>query len=149
MMLGDIFNERSILLNLHGTTKKAVFDELAGAITAAHPELDTKTLLAAVNEREEKMSTGIGSGAAIPHGACRKAGTAAGAIGVSRAGINYGSLDNKPVYVVFMTIMDEASPEDHLQVLNQIFELVHSEALARIRAAKNTQEVLDILSRLH
>ena len=70
MLLGDIFDERSIKLNLEARTKDAVFAELVGAIRAAHPEFDAEAMLAAIIEREQKMSAGVADGIAIPHCCC-------------------------------------------------------------------------------
>jgi mannitol/fructose-specific phosphotransferase system IIA component (Ntr-type) len=136
-------------LNLEGRTKEEAFAELIELITALHPEYNGDELYAAINNREGKMSTGIGSGIAIPHGYCRGINTIAGAIGISKAGIDYGSLDQKPVHLVFMLVMDEASRENHLRVLNKVFALANSEVIATIMAAANTGEVHDILSRIH
>jgi mannitol/fructose-specific phosphotransferase system IIA component (Ntr-type) len=147
MTLSAIFDEQSILLNLDGKTKEMVFAELIEAITEVHSEFDMKQLGAVIDEREQKMSTGIGSGAAIPHGNYPGVSKAAGAIGVSRTGIDYGSLDNQPVYVVFMIVMGGVCSEQHLRILNQVFTLVNSEALDQIRAAKNAPEVRAILAR--
>jgi mannitol/fructose-specific phosphotransferase system IIA component (Ntr-type) len=126
-----------------------VFAELIGLIMDLHPEYNSEELYAAINDRESRMSTGIGSGIAIPHGYCRGINAVTGAIGVSKAGIDYGSLDQKPVHLVFMLAMDEASREDHLRVLNEIFTLANSDVVAMILAATSAEEVHDILSRIH
>ena len=149
MVLRDIFSEQAILLHLAGSDKEAVFTELIEALTAVHPEFDRDELRAIIDERERKMSTGVGGGAAIPHGYYQKTACAAGAIGVSQTGIDYGALDDQPVYIVFMTITGGASRENHLRILNQISALINSEALNLIRTAKNIREVLDILSRFY
>jgi mannitol/fructose-specific phosphotransferase system IIA component (Ntr-type) len=65
--LNDIFDTRSIILDLKATTKEAAFIELADAIVTAHPECDRTSMLAALWEREKKLSTGIASGVALPH----------------------------------------------------------------------------------
>lgn len=147
MSLSDIFDKRSIKLNLEGKTKEAVFVELAGALREAHPEFDEKELLEALRDRENKMNTGIASGVAIPHGYCRGIAAPAGALGVSPGGIGYGAMDGKPVHVVFMMIMDENAREEHLRVLNRIFSLVKSEALSLLKSAKSAGEIHGILSR--
>jgi mannitol/fructose-specific phosphotransferase system IIA component (Ntr-type) len=149
MLLSDIFDRRSIKLNLEGTTKAAVLAELVETIRAAHPGFDSSEILAAINDRESKMSTGITSGVAIPHGCCRGIDTMAGAIGISPGGIEFDALDRKPVHVVFMLVMGEAVRENHLRTLNQIVTLVNSEALAIIRTAKSAQDVHTVLSRFH
>jgi PTS system fructose-specific IIC component/PTS system nitrogen regulatory IIA component len=147
VLLSDVFE--SIKLNLEGSTKEAVFAELIELITTLHPEYSKDELYTAINSRENKMSTGIGSGIAIPHGYCRNIKTITGAIGISKAGIDYDSLDREPVHLVFMLVMDEASREDHLRVLNKVFTLANSEVIAMIMAAASTREVHEVLSRVH
>ncbi|MDR0441875.1 MAG: PTS sugar transporter subunit IIA [Treponema sp.] len=146
--LSEIFDSRSIRLNLESKTKEAVFDELTEAITAVHPECDRSSMIASLWERENKLSTGIASGVAIPHSFCNGMTDIVGAIGVSQSGIDYNALDNKPVYVVFMLIIGGQAHESHLHILNQLFALAQSEGLASIKKAKNAQTVTDILSGL-
>ncbi len=146
ILLSDVFDPRSIRLNLEGKTKEEIFIELAEAITAAHPECDRASMLASLWERENKLTTGIGSGIAIPHTLCRGIKNIAGAIGISQTGIEYGALDQKPVYVVFMLAISNKAAENHLLILNQLFVLAQSEAITVIRETQNTQAVKDILS---
>ncbi|MDR2178319.1 MAG: PTS sugar transporter subunit IIA [Treponema sp.] len=148
MSLSDIFVKQSIGLNMEAETKKAAFLELIDLIMTAHPECNRDEILAAITNREDKMSTGIGSGIAVPHGYCQSVDAVAGAIGISRAGIDdYGSLDQKPVHVLFMLVMNDTSREAHLRVLNQVFTMANSEAINLIMSAKTTEEVAVILSR--
>jgi PTS system fructose-specific IIC component/PTS system nitrogen regulatory IIA component len=145
--LGEVFDTGTILLNLAGTTKDAVFQELVDAIAAVHSECDKAAMLAALWEREKKLSTGVVSGIAIPHAICGGMGITAGAVGISKAGIEYDALDKKPVHVIFMLIMGEGAKENHLHILDQIFELVKTDALALIKDAKSAQEIHAVLSR--
>jgi mannitol/fructose-specific phosphotransferase system IIA component (Ntr-type) len=147
ILLSEIFDLRTIKLNLEGATKEAAFNELSDAITAVHPECDQTLMLAALWERENKMSTGITSGIAVPHAICKGINSIAGAIGISQTGIEYGALDNEPVYVIFMLAMSEPARENHLFVLNQIARLAQSKMFASIKDADNVQQVYDILSR--
>ncbi|MDR2729956.1 MAG: PTS sugar transporter subunit IIA, partial [Treponema sp.] len=89
IFLNEIFESRSIILNLEGKTKEEVFSELTKAITAAHPECNESSMLASLWERENKLSTGIGSGIAIPHATYEGIDKIAGAIGISQTGIEY------------------------------------------------------------
>jgi mannitol/fructose-specific phosphotransferase system IIA component (Ntr-type) len=148
MLLSNVFVPQSIKLGLESKTKDAAFTELIGLITAVHPECDRAEMYLALNSRESKMSTGIGSGIAVPHGYCRSISTITGAVGISKAGIDYGAVDGKPVHLVFMLMMGEASREDHLRVLNKVFTLVNSEIIAMMMAAKDTREIHAILSRI-
>jgi mannitol/fructose-specific phosphotransferase system IIA component (Ntr-type) len=99
-------------------------------------------------KREEKMSTGIGNGVAITHGSYRGINGMAGAIGISHSGIDYNALDNKPVHVIFLLFICQSIHEKHVRVFNQLFNLAQSEIISAIKNAKNTQDVLAVLSRL-
>jgi len=149
VLLSEVFNPRSIKINLEGTTKEAVLAELAGEIAVLHPECERSVMLAAIMERENKLSTGVAPGVAIPHGFCRGIRSMAGAIGISRNGIDYEALDNKPVHIVFMLAIGGPASENHLRVLNQIARLATSEALAMIMNAKSAEDIHGILARVN
>jgi nitrogen PTS system EIIA component len=146
--LNEIFEPRSIILNLDGKTKEEVFNELVKAIADVHSEYDYSSMLASLWERENKLSTGIGSGIAIPHAFYEGVNKITGAIGISQTGIEYNALDQKAVNIVFMLIIGRQANENHLYVLNQLSTLAKSEAFAMIIKAQNKETVMDILSRI-
>ena len=147
LSLNNIFDSKTILPELAGTTKEEVFFELVDAIAAAHPECNQEAVLASLWEREKKLSTGIASGVAIPHAVHSDIGTIAGALGISRAGIEYDALDKKPVHAIFMLVMNESARENHLHILAQISTLVHTDAIAQIIETNDVQKIHAILSR--
>jgi mannitol/fructose-specific phosphotransferase system IIA component (Ntr-type) len=149
MLLNDVFGKQLIKLNLEGNTKEAVFTELIDAIADTHPEFNRDDMLTIIQDREKKMNTSVASGVAVPHGYCPGAGDVVGAIGISKAGIDYDAPDHKPVHFVFLIVMGEASREKHLSVLSRVLSLINSGSLAYIQAAKSPQEVCDILARFH
>ena len=147
--LSDIFDSRSIKLDFDGKTKELALAELINSISVLHPECNRTELFSAIMEREKKMSTGIGNGVAIPHASCTSIVNMCGAIGVSKQGIDYGALDQKPVHIVFLFATGERADENHLRVLNLIFKLAMSEEFAVMKNAKNAEEIHAILSRIH
>ena len=147
--LSDIFDLRSIRLDFDGKTKEMALTELIDSLSVLHPEWDGAELHTAIMEREKKMSTGIGNGIAIPHASCKGIADMSGAIGVSKKGIDYGALDNKPVHMVFLFATSEKANENHLRILNLIFHLAMSEEFAVMKNAKNAEEIHAILSRVH
>ena len=147
ILMSNVFDPRSIIIDLQCKTKDEVFVELLNRITAIHPECDHAAIIQALREREDKMSTGISSGVAVPHAICRGLHKTTGAIAVSQTGIEYNALDQNPVYVVFMLVLCEPAKENHLHILNQISNLVHSEALSRVREAKSVEDICSVLSR--
>jgi mannitol/fructose-specific phosphotransferase system IIA component (Ntr-type) len=145
MPLSDIFGRELIKLDLESKTKDEVFEELIETIAGPHPEYDRQEMLDAVISRENRMNTVVLPGIAVPHGYYNAVKGIAGAMGFSRAGIDYGGPG--PVHSIFMLLMDQASREHHLRVLSRLLDLFNSESFAVIQAAGNSLEVYDILNR--
>ena len=102
-MLGirKIIGEADII-DLRATTKEEALRELVDVL-AARPEVtDADDFLGAIFAREKIISTGIGIGLAMPHVKTPSVTDFVVAIGRSRAGIDFDSLDEKPVYIVAM-----------------------------------------------
>jgi mannitol/fructose-specific phosphotransferase system IIA component (Ntr-type) len=105
-------------------------------------------MLASLWKRENKLSTGIGSGIAIPHATYEGIDKITGAIGISQTGIEYNALDQKAVNIVFMLIIGGQAHENHLNVLNKLIALAQSEAPEMMKKAQNKEAVMDILSHI-
>jgi nitrogen PTS system EIIA component len=120
MVLGQIFSSESVIVNLESTDKDELFAEMLEPLVAAHPELNREDSIRALEDRESKMTTGIMHGVAIPHAVVMTATGIHGAIGISRSGIDYDSLDKSPVHLVFMILTAEGETERHVQVLKQL-----------------------------
>ena len=146
-MLNDIFDPSRIKLDLESTTKDEVIEELIETFVAANTKLDRKMLLNAVARRESKMNTVIMPGIAVPHGYCSAVSGIIGAIGFSRAGIEYDDREGDPVHLVFLIIMDESSREKHLRVLGRLWELLNSRDFAEINGMETPRELYDLLCR--
>jgi mannitol/fructose-specific phosphotransferase system IIA component (Ntr-type) len=89
------------------------------------------------------MNTAILPGIAAPHGYYGTVSGIIGAMGLSRADIDYGGLE--PVYSIFMLLMDESSRKRHLRVLSRLLDLFNSETFAVIQAAESSEEVYNVL----
>jgi mannitol/fructose-specific phosphotransferase system IIA component (Ntr-type) len=149
MPLSDVFDKRSIKPNLVGATKDEVFRELVEAVTIAHPALDRDISLRAIEDREYKLNTSVAPGVAVPHGYYPGTDGIFGAFGFSKAGIDYGAPDEKPVHCVFLMIMGDGSREKHLRVLNRIISLINSGGIELLRNAGGPDEMYRIFSRVH
>lgn len=120
MILGQIFSEKTVIVSLESTEKDELFEEMVVKLQAAYPDIDRDRTVADLNEREEKMTTGIMHSVAIPHAVVQGIKGTVGAIGISQQGIDYDSLDKAPVYVVFMLLAGDGETESHIQVLKQL-----------------------------
>jgi len=146
MILGQVFNPKTITVNLKSELKDDVFNELIEALISFHPELNRAQALQAVQEREAKMSTGIMKGIAVPHGKLRAVKGVIGAVGISKQGIDYDALDKSPVNLVFMLLTDPDDSEYHLTVLKRLSQVLDSPAFVSAVMEKSTaQDVYDTL----
>lgn len=120
MILGQIFPKETIVVNLESTEKDELFEELVESIHSYAGSFDRQSALDYLNDRESKMTTGIMHRVAIPHAMIPSFEGTVGAIGISRDGIDYDSLDKAPVHLVFMIIGNENETERHIQILKQL-----------------------------
>jgi len=146
-MLSEFFNDNRIKLDLESRTKDGVLGELVEIITGSCSEYDRQELLEAVASREEKMTTIIMPGIAVPHGYCNTVRGIIGAIGFSREGIEFDKNDKNPVHLFFILVMDESSRELNLKVFARILEMLHSTDLNQISGMASPQELYDLLCR--
>ncbi|MDR1106373.1 MAG: PTS sugar transporter subunit IIA [Treponema sp.] len=147
MRLSDIFDIRHIKTDLESETKGGALEELVEAIAVLHPELDRREMIDAVSSRENLMNTAVMPGIAVPHGYCRIFNGVAGAVGISRRGIEYGADDHSPVHCIFLILLGGESRENHLYILGRLLEVFNSKAISEIEAAVNAREIYDVLRR--
>jgi len=146
MVLGKIFPKETVVVNLESTEKDELFEELVESVKKFYPTLDREEALANLNERESKMSTGIMHNVAVPHALISSVKETIGAIGISKLGIDYDSLDNAPVYVVFMIIGASGETEHHIQILKQLaFVLQIPNFIDKIMKCETPSEVYNLL----
>lgn len=102
MKISDILNKDSIIADLAAENKTGVIRELAEAVAPA-AGADADAIAAVLMEREALGSTGIGGGIAIPHGKLEGVESVTVGFGLSRKGIDYNSLDDRPVHIFFFS----------------------------------------------
>lgn len=140
MVLEHVFSAESIILDLKSTEKNALFAELIDKVAAVNPDIDRAEALAAVCEREAKMSTGIMHDIAVPHGSCNSVKKTVGAIGISRSGIDYDSLDKAPVHFVFMLLSSSSETESHLNALRELASILQNPSFIKELKEKNSED---------
>lgn len=120
MLLQDLFAPGRIKVPLESQDKDEVFEELVDVFVTSCGLNARDEILRALYERENKMSTGIKSGIAFPHGKTAAVRGLCGVIGISKTGIEYDALDGRPVSLVFMIISSPESSELHLKTLRKL-----------------------------
>ena len=126
MFLGDIFPPELIKIGLESEDKDEVFEEMTDLLCRVKKLECRSEILEALWHREDKMSTGIMEGIAIPHGKLAALDAIHGVIGISKKGIDYEALDGHPVRLLFMLLIPHEDSEDHLRILKRLSELLEN-----------------------
>jgi PTS system fructose-specific IIC component len=146
MRLSDIFSPKDIKVSLESEDKDEVLEELLEILVANHPGINRARVLEGLKIREEKMSTGIFPGVAIPHVSEESVPKVLCAVGVSEKGIDFDSFDKKPAHIFFLVISNTDNHAAQLRVLQSLsFILNEKTFVATILGKKTAQEVFDSL----
>ena len=104
-------------------------------------------ILAALQQREDKISTGIGSGVAIPHAFSDRADKVVAVFGRSVAGIDFESLDNSPVHYIVLFLVPKKEYHLHLRTLAAIAKLfTNREIRERLNEAESREDIHEIFA---
>jgi len=112
----------AVTSSLQAATATAAIEELGAALETAGgiaPE-NTASVIESVKRREAMGTTGIGAGVAIPHAVHRTVRRVTAAIGYSHNGVEFASLDGKPVHVVILLIAPVDDPDAKVIALDRI-----------------------------
>ena len=100
----------------------------------------------AILRREELGSTGIGKGVAVPHAKVTGITGTVGALGRSRDGVSFNSLDGQPVQLIFLLISSPEEVEMHLRVLRKVTALIKDDDFCNfLKRAGDRDELADLL----
>ena len=147
MNLKTVLTKDVISLNLKGTTKGAIINELLDILVAAKKIDDRAAAYAAIMDREQKMSTGMKHGIAIPHGKSPTINDLVACIGISETPVDFDALDHEPCRIFIMTLSPVEKTGPHLQFLAEISLLFKSaDKRQEILNAGSSEEVLRILT---
>jgi fructose-specific phosphotransferase system IIA component len=145
MRITDILSKEQILLNITFTSKEEAIRTLVSEAQKSGYILDSTVVLSAIMEREKIMSTGIGHGFALPH--CKTSGIekTIGVVAVLQSPLEFDSLDNNPVNVIFLLLSTENSVGNHLKLLSRISKIMNSSLFrTKLIASKNQQDAFTL-----
>ncbi len=147
--LMDFLQEEFIKVNCEARDKWDALNILATFLHRTHKihEISLSKLKKSILDREKEISTGIGDNLAIPHAIIEGGPKIQGVIGVSRKGIDFDSLDGKPVHIIILIATPKKNYDLHLQVLANIAKIFghHPHIKDQIVKSKTPAEVFEIL----
>ena len=146
MEIRNILSKDMILPDLRVNSKKQLLQELAEHAAKASG-LSERIIFDTLLQRERLGSTGVGNGIAIPHGKLVYSGKIFGIFARLAKPIEYESLDDQNVDLVFLLIAPEGAGADHLKALSRIARIFHnSDATDRIRKCDDAEQIWRILN---
>ena len=145
MKISDILNESMVVTDLDGQSKDDIINALVDLAGKSPKVLDVAKMRSAIFEREKKMSTGVGNGFAIPHGKTDAVSDIVAAFAVTAEPIDYESIDEKPVRLVFLLVGKNNMVGPHIKLLSRISRLMNKEEFRkRLIAVSTPKEIIEI-----
>ena len=146
-MINNMLSENCINLDLKGTNKGQIIDELVEMLNAAGKLNDKEEYKKEILKRESQSSTGLEEGIAIPHAKTSAVKVPSIAFGLSKAGVDYDSLDGEPSKLFFMIAAPANASDTHIEVLSKLTTtLLDDDIRERLLNATSPKEVIEILS---
>jgi len=142
MKISEILKQDFIIADLSGNDKASVLLELTSFLESNGAIKNRENLHSALIEREKLGSTGIGENVAIPHAKLEEIDQILTLFGRSTEGIEFDSLDKKPVHFVCLVIAPAYSTGHHLKALARIARLLKNQDLRNnILKSKDEKEI--------
>ena len=142
MKINDILLKELMIMDLQGTTKEGVIDEMIASLSANGIINDVAVYKEGIMKRESQTSTGLGDGIAMPHAKNKAVVKPAVVFAKSAAGVDYASLDGQPAHLFFMIAAPEGANNVHLEVLASLSRLlINPDFTASLKKAQTPEEV--------
>ncbi len=129
--VSDLLRDDLINLNLSSDEKVKTLEELADLISEREKITDREEFLKSVMAREGLESTGIGRGVAIPHARTDTVERTVVALGRSKEGVDFASLDGRPVHLIFLIVSPERDKRLYIKTLARISRMVRRDDFRR------------------
>lgn len=146
MDIADLISPMSVIPNLRATSKKQALQELAkraAELTGLHERAIFDVLL----ERERLGTTGVGNGIAIPHGKLPTLDRLYGLFARLEKPINYESIDEQPVDLIFLLLAPESAGADHLKALARVSRLLRDRGICeKLRGTESGDALYSLLT---
>ncbi|MBO7299322.1 MAG: PTS sugar transporter subunit IIA [Kiritimatiellae bacterium] len=146
--LPEILENTIFIPALKATTKDGVLAELADVLVeqGAISKESRNAIFAALKEREEKMSTGMQYGIAIPHAKSDLVSCLITMIAISPNGIDFDSLDGDLSTIFVATLSPTADTNSHIKFLAEVSRNLSSKKIReKLLEAKNLQEMKEAI----
>jgi len=147
--VADYISLDRIFLFSEKKEKDEIMAQLCASMAVSRNILDQEKFAKDIRDRETIMSTGIGLGIAIPHAKSEHVKDMTIALGVSRSGVEWDSLDGKKVHFIVMIAAHTSQHNDYLKILAKVALILKSEKKrSQLLAASEPKDIFEVFSAL-
>lgn len=150
MTLASLLSEDQIIPELSATDRWQALEEIVSRLIATgHLNAAYQAeAIAALRHREETMSTGIGFGIAIPHASCDAVKEVTACFARSKVGVDFESLDEKPVHYIVLFLVPKDQFQTHLRTLAAIAKFLNDPVVrGELASAPDAAAILQVFER--
>lgn len=142
LTVSDILSEHQCRSGVSVSSKKKLFEMLSTLSSELIPNASADDIYERLLNRERLGSTGFGQGIAIPHCRLLHCHNAFGILLTLNDSIDFDSVDNEPVDIVFALFVPEEATDEHLQVLATLAQRFNEAPYrAALRDAENNHQL--------
>ena len=124
MEIKDLLKKDLMIMDLKASTKMEAIDEMVAKLKEKNIISDEAVFKNLILKREERSSTGLGEGIAMPHAKTSVVNTPSVLFARSNKGIDYDALDDEPVYIFFMIAASEGAHDLHIETLAKLSKML-------------------------
>lgn len=144
MGLDDLLSPQGVIHDLRVRCKREALQALAERAEQIVGK-PAQEILATLMEREQLGSTGVGDGAAIPHGKIKGLNKITGILARLETPVNFDSLDDQPVDLIFLLLAPENATAAHLKALARVARLLKDvDSCKALRGADSAEALFAI-----
>jgi len=145
MVLSDILAAEAVHFAQSETSKKRLLQKISEQ-AANEYGLKSDEVFSALNARESLGTTGVGRGVAIPHARFESLDHIVGLFTRLGKPLEYGSMDHRPVDLIFTLLAPEKEGAEHLKALALVSRTLRDENVcAKLRSNQDEQTIFSIL----
>lgn len=144
----EILNESNVIFDFHAESKESVIQQMVDHLVNNHTLDSSKRneVIESLLQREKSMSTGIGSGVAIPHCSISVVDTLKSVMAISPQGIAFDSIDSNPVHIFILLIVPKSKFQEHIKTLAMIAKTLNQpDEREKIIHSKSLEEIKKVL----
>jgi mannitol/fructose-specific phosphotransferase system IIA component (Ntr-type) len=146
MELSQLLDLTNVIVGVDASDKDTLIHAVIDLIADRDEVTDADRMREAIIERESTMSTGVGKGLGLPHAKTSAVNGILAALAVTQAPVDFASMDNEPVRIVFLLVGTQDAKSQHVRILSRISRMMNqNDARERVLAAGSTEELLDVI----